>query len=100
MRCSPPLCKACEVARARKRPTGATKVTPNPETVDRICAEDLKPGDCVSVDQYKSSVRGHRPKTKGCERWEQKYCGGMLFYGDTDYQRSIVEETLSIFQCA
>ena len=80
IKCKTPVCEACEIARARKRPTGATKVTPVAEVVDGIRAEDLKPGDCVSVNQYKSSVRGRRYETKGHERKEQKYCGGTLFY--------------------
>ena len=80
LRCSPPLCEACEVARARKRPTGATRIKANPETLDSIRADDLSPGDCVSVDQYESSVRGRRLETKGRERWDYKFCGGTLFY--------------------
>ena len=80
IKCKTPVCEACEVARARKRPTGATKVTPVAEVVDGIRAEDLKPGDCVSVDQYESSVRGRRYETYGREREEKKYCGGTLFY--------------------
>ena len=80
LRCQIPLCEACEVARARKRPTGATIKKPNLEVTDGIRAEDLKPGDCVSVDQYESSVRGRRPETKGREKWDYKYCGGTLFY--------------------
>ena len=70
LRCQPPLCEACEVARARKRPTGATTKTPNLDVIDGIRAGDLQPGDCVSVDQYESSVRGRRPETKGHERWD------------------------------
>ena len=80
LRCQIPVCEACEVARARKRPTGATTKTPVPEVLDSIRAEDLEPGDCVSVDQYESSVRGRRLETKGRERWDYKYCGGTLFY--------------------
>ena len=75
-----PLCEACEVARARRRPTGATTKKPVEETVDSIRADDLNPGDCVSVDQYESSVRGRRLETKGYERENRKYCGGTLFY--------------------
>ena len=80
LRCKAPLCEACEIARARRRQTGATTTTANPDVLDGIRAEDLKPGDCVSVDQYESSVRGRRPETKGRERWDYKYCGGTLFY--------------------
>lgn len=80
LRCQPPVCEACELARARRRPTGTSTKIPNPETVDSIRADDLKPGDAVSVDQYESSVRGRRLETKGRERSEHKFCGGTLFY--------------------
>eukprot|EP00977_Amphora_coffeiformis_P022689 scaffold11272_cov158-Amphora_coffeaeformis.AAC.1 len=80
LKCAIPLCEACELARARKRPTGATTKTPVPETVDSIRADDLEPGETVSVDQYESSVRGQRLETKGLEREDRKYCGGTLFY--------------------
>ena len=80
LRCQPPLCEACEIARARRRPTGAATKIPNPDVIDGIRAEDLKPGDCVSVDQCESSVRGRRLESKGREKWDYKYCGGTLFY--------------------
>ena len=80
MKCAIPLCEACEIARARKRPTGTSIKQAVPETVDSIRAEDLKPGDCVSMDQYESSVRGRRLETKGREREDRKFCGGTLFY--------------------
>ena len=44
LHCQPPLCEACEVARARKRPTGAATKTPNLDVIDGICARDLQPG--------------------------------------------------------
>ena len=65
LRCATPMCEACELARARRRPTGATKTTPRPEVIDSIRAGDLKPGNCISVDQYESSVRGRRLESKG-----------------------------------
>ena len=70
LRCAAPMCEACELARAQRRPTRATKTTPRPEVIDSIRAEDLKPGDCVSVDQYESSVRGRRLESKGREKYE------------------------------
>ena len=42
LRCTPPVCEACQVAKARRRPTGATKVSPVPDVVDGIRAEDVK----------------------------------------------------------
>eukprot|EP00977_Amphora_coffeiformis_P017365 scaffold5598_cov89-Amphora_coffeaeformis.AAC.2 len=80
LKCAIPLCEACELPRARKRPTGATTKTPVPETSNSIRADDLVPGETVSVDQYESSVRGRHLETKGLEREDRKYCGGILFY--------------------
>eukprot|EP00977_Amphora_coffeiformis_P015160 scaffold4427_cov139-Amphora_coffeaeformis.AAC.2 len=59
LKCAIPLCEACELARACKRPTGATTKTPVPETIDSIRADDLEPG---------------------LDREDRKYCGGTLFY--------------------
>eukprot|EP00977_Amphora_coffeiformis_P005344 scaffold1142_cov83-Amphora_coffeaeformis.AAC.1 len=64
----------------RKRPTGATTKTPVLETVNSIGADDLEPGETVSVNQYESSVRSRRLETKGLKREDHKYCGGTLFY--------------------
>ncbi len=80
IRCTPPVCEACQIARARRRPTGATKVAPVPDVVDGIRAKDMHPGDCVSVDQYESTVRGRHVKTLGKEKEKYRFCGGTLFY--------------------
>ena len=45
-----------------------------------ISANDLKPGDFVSLDQYLSSVLGRLLHTKGKEPTKDKYCGGSLLY--------------------
>ena len=41
--------------------------------------EHLQPGDCVSIDQYESTIRGRLPHTYGKERTEEQYRGGTLF---------------------
>jgi hypothetical protein len=40
---------------------------------------DLQPGDCVSVNQYVSSVPGRLPHTAGKEKPNEKYNGGTIF---------------------
>ena len=80
LRCELPRCEACQCAKARKRPSGATHTKTKPETTETIRAGDLQPGDCVSIDQYESSVRGRRMETRGKERTSHQYCGGTLFY--------------------
>ena len=80
LRCTVPVCEACQIAKARRRPSGATTKKENPETKDTIRAEDLTPGECVSVDQYESAVKGRRAHTRGLERDSSRFCGGTLFY--------------------
>jgi hypothetical protein len=50
--CEPPLCKSCQFGKAHRRP-----VAP-PGKAQPIDANDLHPGDCVSVDQIESSEPG------------------------------------------
>jgi Reverse transcriptase (RNA-dependent DNA polymerase) len=39
----------------------------------------LFPGDCVSLDQYESAVRGRLPSGRGKEPFGHKYIGGTIF---------------------
>ena len=78
--CDPPKCATCEVAKARARPHHSKRTKPNPAVVEAVRAGDLSPGDCLSVDQYQSSVRGRLPQTRGRERRSSQWCGGTLFY--------------------
>ena len=41
--------------------------------------DHLQPGDCVSLDQYESSIPGHLPHTYGKEKKDNQYNGGTLF---------------------
>ena len=75
--CQHPKCETCEIARARRRSTGNKRASPN-DPILRV--DDLDPGDCCSVDQYESSVRGRLPHTRGREGTKSRYCGGTLFY--------------------
>jgi hypothetical protein len=51
--CDPPFCKSCQYGKAHRRPVASTtKAQP-------IDADDLLPGDCVSVDQIESSEPGY-----------------------------------------
>ena len=79
-RCTRPVCATCLVAKQRRRPNDSKHTTEDPEAKDSIRAEDLNPGDLLSVDQYASPVRGRLPSSRGQERLAQRYCGGTLFY--------------------
>ena len=55
--CSIPLCcEACNVARASKRSAMSELAKPVPEHMEVIKAEDLKAGECISVDHCQSQV--------------------------------------------
>jgi hypothetical protein len=77
--CAHPMCEACQLAKARRRRTGAKHTKDVPEVADILRSGDLSPGDCVSMDQYESSVRGRLPHTRGMEKSHSQYCGGTLF---------------------
>jgi hypothetical protein len=74
----PPYCAACMFSKF-KRKTSAGKIGGTPPPEMRIRAGDLQPGDCVSVDQYVSSVPGRLPNTMGKEPSKLKYHGGTIF---------------------
>jgi hypothetical protein len=78
--CAQPQCLACNAARARRRPTGATKSTKVPEKDGILAADKLKPGAQIHVDNYESSVRGRLTHTFGKEPRHEQYCGGTIFY--------------------
>jgi hypothetical protein len=76
--CQPPMCTSCEIARAKRCSPHATSSKHNRELILR--KNDLKPGNCVSIDQYESSIRGRIPNSKGKEPFGNKYTGGTIFY--------------------
>ena len=75
--CPPPLCSACQLARARRRSTEVSTTTVHQEAL--LKTQHLVPGVCVSIDQYESSVRGRLPNSRGKESFGLKYCGGTIF---------------------
>jgi hypothetical protein len=72
------LCTSCEISKAKKPSTNTGTIYHNKEFV--LGANNLAPGDCVSVDQYESSIRGHIPNSRGEEAFGNKYAGGTIFY--------------------
>ena len=72
------MCCACQLGKHTRRTTGATVTRLRPSRAV-IKDGDLKPGDCVSVDQYFSAVPGRRHDTFGKESLNMRYTGGTLF---------------------
>jgi hypothetical protein len=75
--CKPPLCAACQIARAKERPTDVSTTTTPHKAL--LMIKERKPGARVSVDQYKSSVQGRLASSMGRESFGHKYGGGTIF---------------------
>ena len=75
--CDAPVCTACQLAKQARRTPGHSRTGHSPDSVLR--AGDLKPGDCVSVDQYISGLPGRLPHTYGKEKKKDRYKGGTIF---------------------
>lgn len=75
--CAPPMCAACQLAKQRRR-FPQRHSTDNVEPM-AIRQGDLRPGDCISIDQYISALPGRFPHTKGKESKAERYNGGTLF---------------------
>jgi len=78
--CPQPMCATCQLAKARRRTPDTSHRLPNPDTTPSLRVNDLSPGDCVSMDQYESSVGGRLPHTRGREHSRNRYRGGTLFF--------------------
>ena len=75
--CKPPLCAACQIARAKKRTADVSTTVIH--KVMLLKTDDLLPGDAVSIDQYKSSVRGRLSTGRGKGSFGNKYASGTIF---------------------
>jgi hypothetical protein len=80
--CKPPLCAACQIARAKKRTADvSTTIIHKDDMLLKI--GDLRPGDAVSIDQYESSVRGRLAIGRRKGSFGNKYSGGTMFCDHT-----------------
>ena len=78
--CEAPKCPACEFGKAKRRPTRPLKKKTRRNRPDlSIRSGDLRPGDCVSMDQYSCSTPGRLADTYGKEGIENQYVGGTIF---------------------
>ena len=72
-------CAACNLGKQVRKSEGTVKHKLKVEKDGNLKKDQLKPGGCVSTDQYVSSVAGRLPNTYGKERESEKYVGGTLF---------------------
>ena len=74
-----PMCAACQFAKQRQRSSPGTtkKVVKDRQGVMK--ADNLLPGQRVSVDHFVCSTKGRLTHTQGKEDPKTQYCGGALF---------------------
>ncbi len=77
--CTIPCCKACELARARCHPTGATKQLAVEEMAGILSANHYQVGDLVSMDQFVSGTPGWLFSGYGREAQRSWFHGGTIF---------------------
>jgi hypothetical protein len=75
----PPLCAACQLAKQSRRGAGSSTEFKLEERDMILKRDTTEPGDCVSMDQYVSTVLGRLPNTKGKEKKDEKFNGGTIF---------------------
>lgn len=73
------LCMACQFAKQSRSPDGVTKSSIQPHKDGGLKDDDLRPGSCISTDQFVSSVPGRLATSFGKEREEEKLTGGTVF---------------------
>ena len=79
--CLLPKCAACMLGKQTRHQPGTNTGALVKGKEMMLRREHLQPGDCVSLDQYESSIPGHLPRTYGKEKKDDQYNGGTLFIG-------------------
>jgi hypothetical protein len=77
--CKPPLCAACCLTKALTQGFDTYSTIRNPNKMNALVHDNLKPGDRVSLHQYVSSVPGRLAHTYGKEKKRDKLTGGTIF---------------------
>ena len=74
--CAHPLCASCQLARPHLNISHLPSRQSTPEM--RIRGNDLRPGDCFSVDHYICHEKDRLPDTAGKEKDTKRYSGGFI----------------------
>ena len=76
-------CAACQLGKQHARPIGSTRTQAVPERTQVIKNntrdEHLRPGSCISMDQYVCKTPGRLATSYGKEDQSKKYTGGTIF---------------------
>jgi hypothetical protein len=76
------LCSACQFAKQRRRPTGAIQHKIVSTHDGNLIKNNLRPGGCISTDQFVSSIPGRLPTSFGKEAAHEMFTGGTVFVDD------------------
>ena len=74
-----PLCTACQYAKQRRTTEPGKTTSTVPETVGIQSANNLFPGQEISVDHFQCNPLGRLINTYGKEATDKKYRGGCIF---------------------
>jgi len=74
-----PKCAACQFGKQKVRPSRATSTSIVRDRDGALSANDLLPGQKVSVDHFISSTRGRLFDTMGRESEDKRFAGGAIF---------------------
>ena len=74
-----PLCAACQYGKQKRRPSPGTTSSIVKDRKGITKAENLYPGQCVSVDHFVCSTKGRRFNTQGSSASKDMYMGGAIF---------------------
>lgn len=76
------LCTACQFAKQRRRSTGAIRHKIVSTHDGNLIKNNLRPGGCISTDQFVSSLPGRLPTSFGKEQAHEMFSGGTVFVDD------------------
>jgi hypothetical protein len=77
--CPIPVCKSCQLSRARQRKPNVVKSKAVPEEAGALSREQYEVGDFVSLDQYVVKNPGRLPTGFGKESITDMFHGGTIF---------------------
>ena len=98
---STPKCAACLFAKQQRRPTAGRTTTTVRDQQGTLSADQLLPGQKISVDHFASSTKGRLFSSSGRSNPDYMYSGGCIFvdhssgYLDVQFQTRLnTQETL------
>jgi hypothetical protein len=84
VKCAPPKCEVCELAKEKRRAKKAETKTKNPERDGALKADHLSPGLRVSVDHFECRQRGRTCDSYG-KSTSKQYVAGCIFVDHASY---------------